>query len=788
MIGSRRKARPWIIRKRDGTTESLITVAEFQARVAAEVITKDDVISRDGKNWKRVGDIDGLRSLFPSESAAVTPRVSKHATVIGLPAARPHINPQPIAPDGGKRTIIGLPTPLATAPLGPASAYQHPSAKARAQRTIVGVAPPSASSHRVVPNQSPLHSSGHPGLMGSRPIPARSRVAKPIEHRFMQSMLWLSRLPRPWLWLGLGTFGFIMWIVGFFLLGSLFAGCGYMPQKERSNASDPTVLELHLSEPPSEQPHRRPLGRGALPLRDVLQHFGALSQQRAHGLLLRLEPMAGAWARMQDLHEGLSAARKHKKPIHCHFEEADNVSYALAAASCDRITMSPAGMINLTGTAVEITYARELLDKVGVQAELLHVGRYKGAADSLTRKQMPPEARESLGAIVRGLQQTLVSLLAKRTSLSNAAISAVFAHGPYTAEEALKAKLIDAVEVIDEARHVAKTTMKVPRLTVLEADEPKEIAISDLFKKLTQSSSDDHRLSGPRIALVVLEGTILDATTDGIQDVRSEPVVQILRQVENDKDIKAMVLRINSPGGSALASDEIWHAVRRISNKKPVVASLGDMAASGGYYIASASTEILAQETSLVGSIGVVGGKVNIAELATKLGLHTEVIKTTEYAGWLSPLHPFSQKQQQRMQALLDATYQRFVGRVAEGRRRSTSAIELAAQGRLFTGKLAHDAGLIDAIGGLQAALYRARVLAKLEPSAPVDAWPRPKSLGDIIEDALSGGSPLGANHGALLDAITTHTDIGSKSPLILSLLSSAQPTACVLPYQLDVR
>lgn len=776
-----------MIRKEDGTTESLITVAEFQARVQAGAISPDHTISRDGQHWKRIYDVEGLRQLFGDGSPA-SPKRSRQATVIGLPPS--HL-PMPAVPSAApmlKQTLVGVPVPLPLSP--PPATLSEPARKGHS--TIIGIPAASlpASTKRGLMADSAVSSTHAPSIA---PLGRQSSMyhaeTKPLTGYAMRASLWMSRLPRGWVWAGIGVLCLAAWVLAFFILGTLLAGCNYVRQATSTRDNTPQLLELGLLEAPSEEPHSHPLNHNAFPLHEVLAHFRRIEEDNVQGLFLRLNPMGSAWARMEDMREGLVNARKTKKPIHCHFDEADNTAYALAAAGCDHVTMSPSGALHLIGTSIEITYARELLDKLGVRAELKQVGRYKGAADRLTHQSMPPESRESLGAIVRDMQERLVSLIQGRSQLSKGDLKAVFGHGPFTADEALKAGLIDAIGFVDQARQTAKETAHATQVRSLEPQTAKGLDIGNLIKNLTKHADASTDLSGPRVALVVLEGTILDGDSEGLGAIRSGPVIRALRDIENTADIKSVVLRINSPGGSALASDNIWHAVRRLARKKPVIASFGDIAASGGYYIGSAGTEILAQPTSLVGSIGVVGGKVNIAGLLAKLGLHSDVLSSTDYAAWLSPLHPFSEPQAQRLEHLLETTYDRFLSRVATGRGVPVSGIVPAAEGRLFTGKQALEHGLVDGFGGLQTALWRAHELGKVKASTPVQMWPPARDLGELLVEAFGGANPgLSAKPASALDVLAYNLRITNMSPLVQTLLLNPQSMACVLPYELIVR
>jgi protease-4 len=212
-----------------------------------------------------------------------------------------------------------------------------------------------------------------------------------------------------------------------------------------------------------------------------------------------------------------------------------------------------------------------------------------------------------------------------------------------------------------------------------------------------------------------------------------------MERLENDDNVKAVVMRINSPGGSALASDRMWDAARHLAEAKPLIASVGDMAASGGYYIASAADEILAHPNSLVGSIGVVGGKFNFAGLAEDIGVNTYVLQRGKRAAWSTPVRALNPTERQAFEALLRDTYDRFIDRVAAGRKMEREAVLAAAEGRVMTAQDGKELGLIDEMAGLSEALVKARAAAGLGPDAPVELWPSTKGMIDAINDLLSG-------------------------------------------------
>ncbi|MFW6049988.1 MAG: signal peptide peptidase SppA [Myxococcota bacterium] len=582
-----------------------------------------------------------------------------------------------------------------------------------------------------------------------------------------------------------------LWVlVGLTLAGCGSCGaCGGDAEDEAAIQLDPErgphVVEMLLSQAPEEGGEPDPFATPAPELGDVIRHLSEVARRDAiTGLYLRLGPMGGAWARTKDLVHALDDVREAGKPVHCHLDMADNGTMLLAAAGCDRISVAPAGMVDLVGPAAHVFYARSLLDRIGVRAELVQIGRYKGAADPFTREQMPPETRESLDAILDGLHASLTEALAKHRDMSRERAAEVVDGGPYDAHGARKAGLVDDVAFDDEGREHARRAgeaEEVKRVDLLPKSEP--MGLRDIVSALAGERPSEAP-EGPRVGLVLIEGTIVDAEREGMSGVRSGPVVRALRRMADDADIAAVVLRIQSPGGSALASDRIWHAVRRVAKRKPVIASVGDLAASGGYYIASAATHLMAHDVSLVGSIGVVGGKVLLTDLAESLGINVVVLERGEQAAWMSPFEPLSDRERQTLERLLRSTYDRFVGRVATGRDMPEARVRAAAEGRLMTGARALELGLVDELGGLDQALARARKEGGLASDAPMQRWPERKTLLDALAQMFGGPE-------AALRAVTREAGpIGEPlaDALALPQLLGHEKVAVTLPFVVRIR
>ena len=477
-------------------------------------------------------------------------------------------------------------------------------------------------------------------------------------------------------------------------------------------------------------------------MQEVLEHlWEASDSKRVKGLLVRVGPLLGAWGRVGDLTEALNAFREDGRPVHCHFEVADNVAFILLATACDQVSMSPAGTLDLVGPAAIMIYARSLLDRIGIEAEIVHMGRYKGAGDMLIRNDMPPEAKKSMDDILDDLYAAAVAATRARQGGDEAQAKELIDQGPFVSGGALEAKLVDRVSFLDEARDSIRETAgldKIERVRFLSRGE--KLTVGDFFE-LLGGDRDKQKRKGDRVVIVQVTGNIVEQEWTSMGDAASGPFIKAMERFKEDDGVKAVVLRINSPGGSALASDRMWHAAKSFGEAKPLLVSVGDMAASGGYYIASAADKIFAHPNSLVGSIGVVGGKLNIEPLTREIGVHTYVLQRGKRAAWATLLRGLDPTERRALESMLRDVYDRFIDRVAAGRNMERERVLLAAEGRLMTAQDAKPLGLIDELAGLNAALEKAKAEGGLPPDGEVEVWPSKKGLLDAITEAF-GGAP----------------------------------------------
>ncbi|MFW2390230.1 MAG: signal peptide peptidase SppA [Polyangiales bacterium] len=524
------------------------------------------------------------------------------------------------------------------------------------------------------------------------------------------------------------------------ILATLSALTATSCSKGESKSDEPVVRELRMLQAFPDGAEHDPFAPPQPTLHDVMTRiWEATEDERVKGLFVRVGSLQGAWGSVGDIAEALDGFRAEDRPIHCHFESTDNVGYLLLSSSCDRVTMTPAGTLDLIGPAAVMIYARSLLEKVGVEAEIIHMGRYKGAGDMFIRDDMPPEAKQSMDAILDDLEGALLVAMSGRSGGDPERARALIDQGPYGSDAALSAGLVDAVGFIRESRDAVMKAAGVETIRRTRMLPKQEQLTLGQFLGLLSGESEKVEASGERVALVFVTGNITDGESASRGDAVSGPFVRAMERLAEDESVKAVVLRINSPGGSALASDRMWEAARNLAETKPLIASVGDMAASGGYYIASAAQEIYAHPNSLVGSIGVVGGKFNFAGLTEDIGVNTFILQRGKRAAWSTPVRALRPTEREAFETLLRDTYERFISRVATGREMERDAVLAAAEGRVMTAQDGKELGLIDEMAGLSAALDKARTAAGLDADAPVELWPAPKGMLDSINELLSG-------------------------------------------------
>jgi protease-4 len=464
-------------------------------------------------------------------------------------------------------------------------------------------------------------------------------------------------------------------------------------------------------------------------LRDVLDALErAGNDPRVKGLYARLGGDALGLATCQELRDAIAAFRAKGKfaiAFTDSFGEAGPGTrpYYLATAF-DEIWLQPLGSLGLVGLRSETPFFRGALDRLGIIASFAHREEYKSAMNSLTETQMTPPQREEVEDLLRATSGQIVRGIANARKLSEAQVTALIDRGPLVADEAKAAQLVDRIGYRDEA---------VARAHARAGSGAELVSLS----RYLDGAGHPHD-KGPTIALVYGTGLVTagGATPAPLLDtveLSARDVGRAFRQAFSDPEVRAILFRIDSPGGSAVASETIWREVARArEHGKPVIVSMGDVAGSGGYYIAAPADKIVAEPATLTGSIGILAGKLVVGELLHKLGITSDSAQTGANAAMFSIFEDFSPASRQRLDAFLDTVYGGFKEHVAAGRHLSAEQVEAAAKGRVWSGEEAKEKGLVDELGGYDVAFRLAKELAKIPADKPFTLTVFPKEKGTI--------------------------------------------------------
>jgi protease IV len=499
-----------------------------------------------------------------------------------------------------------------------------------------------------------------------------------------------------------------------------------------------TTLVLRIGELPEGDGREAVRGffgaPGVLTLPEVIDSLKrAKSDPRVTGVLIVPNGVPqDYWARIQEVRDAIIDFRTSRKPAFAYVEYGGEREYYLATA-CDRIFLMPTSPLDLTGLASYEVFLRGTLDKIGAYPDIHHIGEYKTAANQLTETTFTPAHREMTESLNRDLFGQLVGDIAKSRGKTEADVRALVDEGPFLAEAARSAGLVDELayeDQIDDFVDGAKGEMN----------------LLDGFGYARARGSRVGLRSGPRVGVISVAGTIasgrggFDPLYGGIAG--SDLIVEQIRRARSDSSLRAIIVRIDSPGGSTIASDVIWRELaitRRQQPDRPIVVSMSNLAASGGYYIAMPAHAIVALPGTLTGSIGIYGGKVTTGGTYQKLGMTFEAVSSGRHAEMNSPVRPYTESERGKLQEQLRAFYTQFVQKVADARGMSTDKVDSVAQGRVWTGKQAKEIGLVDELGGFETAIKVAKRRAKIAESAEVElvSYPSYRGLFDLLSQQL---------------------------------------------------
>lgn len=542
-------------------------------------------------------------------------------------------------------------------------------------------------------------------------------------------------------------------VVGMMLVGVLCSLMSVLALVGMTSQGTPTVpdnavlviqLDGQLIERSQDNPLAQLLGNQALSqqgLDDMLKAIRtAKDNDKVKGVYIESGAFAGASpAMLQELRQALVDFKTSGKPIIAYGDQYTQGAYYLCSVA-DQVVINPQGMLDWKGLATQSVYFKDLLDKLGVKYEIFKVGTYKSAVEPYFLNEMSEANREQITVFLSEIWQQMVADVAKSRGVKPECLMAL-ADSLQTFRTAASYKQNRLVDKIAYSDAVPDLVAKA--IGVDEPDDYETIGVSDLA---AVASNEPKGTSGNVVAVYYATGAIVDkAATSNFSNadqIVGREVIDDLKALADDEDVKAVVLRVNSPGGSAYASEQIWHQVMNIKAEKPIVVSMGGYAASGGYYISCAADWIVAEPTTLTGSIGIFGTFPVAAQLLNdKLGIHFQTVKTSAMSDFGDISRDMTDGERLAMQTYVDRGYELFTQRCADGRHKSQDQIKQIAEGRVWTGLHAKKLGLVDQLGNLDDAIAKAKKLAKLD-DATVLAYPAKASLLDnLLNEATGSGS-----------------------------------------------
>jgi protease-4 len=555
----------------------------------------------------------------------------------------------------------------------------------------------------------------------------------------------------------------------------------------RATLSSPAILEVDLEGEIVEKEPQDPFiarAEGAShQLVDIIRAIDAAGRDdRIRGIYLRVGSPGYGWAKAEEIRERLLGFRETGKFVYAYVAPTDELGYYVALAA-DSLFLLPDGVVELNGFSFEAPYIVRLFEKLGLEPQVENVGIYKSAADMLKRSDMSDAEREVTESLLGERYERFVDAVVKRRGIDRASFTTAFDEGIYVAEDLMELGLVDdelyepEVRALALRRALGRDREKPPASIIGKAkaadrgdgggtvaartdsashDTAHQDSSGSADDELLESDAADHvidvedyvsllppagRGPGGTIALVYAIGEITsgEEAMDPVfgRTLGSASLIDMLREIAADDRVDAVVIRIDSPGGDAVASEEIWAQIDELRRVVPVVASMSDVAGSGGYYIAAAADRIVAAPSTITGSIGVLGVVFNAASTFDKLGIGWGNVKTNEAADFPTSIRPMTEAEHATFRALIEDTYRSFVERVAEGRERSFEQIDSVGQGRIWSGTQARERGLVDEVGGLDTAIALAKQLADIEPSARVGLliYPKEKTLLERLKE-----------------------------------------------------
>jgi len=540
-------------------------------------------------------------------------------------------------------------------------------------------------------------------------------------------------------------------IVGILLIGAIMMALGAMSLvgiiasgEKAATIGKNSVLVLNLNGSMEEQAiedYKTMLMGGGMTSMGFAETLDAIKKAKDHdnikGIYIEANGFSADFAQLEELRQALNDFKKSGKWIVSYADNYSQGEYYLASVA-NKIYMNPSGMLDWHGLAAQPMFVKDVLKKAGIKMQVVKVGKYKSATEMYTEDKMSDANREQTMAYLTSLWNNVTKSVSASRGISVADLN-LYADSMQAfcdAKEVVKHKFVDQLVYAEQVKTEIKKLLKLDK-----DDRINQVFVSDMANVKSKQKGDE-------IAVYYAYGNIVDQESQGMlmgggHAIVGKNVCADLEALMNDDDVKAVVLRVNSPGGSAYASEQIWHQVELLKQKKPVVVSMSGYAASGGYYISSGAQYIVADPTTITGSIGIFGTFMDRSELMTqKLGLKYDEVKTNKNATFGTSSRPFNSEELSMLQNYIDRGYSLFRSRVAQGRKMTVDQVEQVAQGHVFTGEDALKLKLVDELGGLDKAVAKAATLAKLKDYHTIN-YPAPPSLLDQVMGLTSGGNNL---------------------------------------------
>jgi protease-4 len=566
-------------------------------------------------------------------------------------------------------------------------------------------------------------------------------------------------------------------ILVFLIIGGIISSLSKSLEKEAVKTEPNSVLVLDLNYAIPEQSYRNvafpnPLSGEPMPstgLNDILRAVKAAeTDKNIKGIAIKMGVNQNGYATLQEVRDALFQFRKNSGKFIVSYGEMVNQSAYYLGSVADEVYVHPSGYFEFKGLAAQLTFIKGTLDKLGIRTQVFWAGEFKSATEPLRLDKMSEQNREQLRSYVGGLYQLVLQDISQSRKLSIDSLSSIATHlSAWSLKDAVAVGMIDGLMYADEWQAMLDTKTG--------ADETPAIALSDYVRGLTKETGN----WDSQIAVIYAEGNIVDGRGE-FGSIGSVSFREILQDVREDEEIKAVVIRVNSGGGSALASDVIWREIELLKKEKPVVVSMGDYAASGGYMIACNASKVYARPTTLTGSIGVFFILPEVSGfMENKLGMTTDTVLTEAHADFPSLVRGTSEAETAQLQKMVDDTYMAFKQQVADGRNMEIEQVEALAKGRIRLGTTALDLGLVDALGGLQDAIEAAAELAGLEsyrttdlPRQELEFWE--ELMIDLSEETTT--PPVLESLGALMEpyqavrSYIEHPVVRAELPFLLEM------------------